>query len=323
MIPYSFRQLEAFLWVARLGSFRAAAARLHVTQPTVSQRLREFEQAVGTTLFDRSTYRATLTREGVSLVHTVERILDLTGELDRAASPDRALRGLLRIGAMDTFALVCLPGFLSMLERQYPELEVELSVRYSRSLFTHLIARDLDVVFLTDPEPVDGITAIPLGNIDLVWVASPTITLADRELRPADLANFRLITNPPPSGLYRSIHAWFERAGVVPNRLSTCDTLSVITRLVVGSVGVSLLPHCILGAEIESGLLRPLRTRPPIEPHVMHAAFPTELAGPGLDAVVAAARAVLDETQMLSPLSGPPRRSKSASVRTRPKAASG
>jgi len=307
LIAYSFRQLEAFLWVARLGSFRAAAARLHVTQPTVSQRVRELESALGTALFDRGGYRPRLTRSGASIVPTVERILDLTGDLDRTAGEDGALRGLLRIGAPDAFALVCLPGLVARLERQYPELEVDLSVRYSRSIYDHLARRDLDIAFVSDPEPIEGVTTLALGPMELVWFTSPALRLPDRPLGPADLAHVRIITNPPPSGLYASTQAWFESDGVEPSRVSTCDALSVITRLVINGVGASLLPVCILGAEIEGGLLRPLRVRPAIPAHVLHVAFPTEQAGPGLDAVVAAAYEVLADTRMVTGLRAPPR----------------
>ena len=53
-------QLEAVFWIARLGSFRAAAERLNLTQPTVSMRIRELEEQVGGPLFDRNSYRARL-----------------------------------------------------------------------------------------------------------------------------------------------------------------------------------------------------------------------------------------------------------------------
>ena len=61
---HSFRQLEAFYWVARLGSFRAAAQRLHLTQPTITLRIKELEKKLDKLLFDRSEYRARLTRQG-------------------------------------------------------------------------------------------------------------------------------------------------------------------------------------------------------------------------------------------------------------------
>jgi DNA-binding transcriptional LysR family regulator len=61
---HTFAQLEAFYWVARTGGFRAAAARLHLTQPTVSQRVRDLEAALGCTLFDRGGYRGDAHAQG-------------------------------------------------------------------------------------------------------------------------------------------------------------------------------------------------------------------------------------------------------------------
>ena len=75
--------LETLVWIARLGSFRAAAARLHLTQPTISMRVRELEAQVGVALFDRRSYRARLTPRGREVVGYAEQILGLADRIDR------------------------------------------------------------------------------------------------------------------------------------------------------------------------------------------------------------------------------------------------
>ena len=52
-------QLEALLWISKLGSFRSAARKLHLSQPAISSRIRELENELGISLLDRSRHRPT------------------------------------------------------------------------------------------------------------------------------------------------------------------------------------------------------------------------------------------------------------------------
>ena len=78
------QQLETFFWVVKLGSFAAAATRLHATQSTISMRIRELEKSLGVELFDRSQRSAKLTPKGSELMGYAERLLDMATELEAA-----------------------------------------------------------------------------------------------------------------------------------------------------------------------------------------------------------------------------------------------
>ncbi len=71
------KQLEAFYWIARLGSFAAAARKLHTTQPAISMRIRQLESDLGTQLFDTSRRTAQLTPKGRDLVDHAASMLTL------------------------------------------------------------------------------------------------------------------------------------------------------------------------------------------------------------------------------------------------------
>jgi DNA-binding transcriptional LysR family regulator len=87
-------QLEAFYWVARLGGFRAAAEQLHRTQPTISLRIKELEDALGVSLFDRSGSRIQLTAASREMMSYVEKILALTNEMEDRLRQTDPLHGL-------------------------------------------------------------------------------------------------------------------------------------------------------------------------------------------------------------------------------------
>ena len=97
------------------------------------------------------------------------------------------------------------------------------------------------------------------------------------------------------------VHDWFARAGLVVSRLSTCNSLSVITKLTAVGAGVSLLPTAIIESELRSGALRRLTVRPAIATQRLFAAYQAEQAGPGMSTILSTARAILARTEFLLP----------------------
>ena len=299
---HSFRRLEAFYWVARLGSFHAAARHLNLTQPTVSLRIRDLERELGMTVFDRSGYRPRLLPHAARILRNTEQIFSLTGEIEKLGQGVEELFGLLRIGAADSFAMTCLPDLLKAIERQYPALNVEVSVAFSQSLSQQLANREIDVAFLSHPDITSALTVEPLGNHDLAWVASPQMGFRAGPLRPTDLVRTPIITNPPPSHLSKSIIDWFAGDDLRPSRISTCNSLSIIIDLTVSGFGISLLPVRFLASEFERGRLSLLPTKPAIPPHAFYVAYRSEEAPPGIGAVIGTAREILEQKKILSPL---------------------
>jgi DNA-binding transcriptional LysR family regulator len=292
LIPFNLTHLEALSAIAEQGSFRAAAERLGVTQPTVSMRVRDLEAALGVRLFDRSGHRAILSEQGRETLRYAQRMIALARELHAtAASVD--LAGLVRVGAADTFALTHLPVLLGELERRYPRLRVDLTIDHSVRL-DRLLRRDgIDLAFLTMPGEVSDLHLERLFPVELRWMASPGLMPARGELSARQLATVPILTNPAPSHLYSSVRNWFAASGETPERLHTCNSLTVMIKLAAAGVGASLLPTAIIGGEIASGTLRELRTRQPVPPHMFYLARRREAGSPQLRFVEDVAREIL------------------------------
>ena len=282
-MKFNLPQLEALLWVVRLGSFGAAAARLNVTQPAVSVRIRDLEAAVGGKLFLRDSYRAKPTPLGREMALQAERVIEQCEALEGRFAPGDSLRGPVRIGVADSFAMTSLPQLLRDFERRFPGARAEIRVDFSVLLNRSLQAGDLDIAVLTAPAPGALVTVEPLEMLELVWVAAPRLALpASRTLRPADLAAVPIITNPEPSNLYTSIAGWFAAAGVQPARIHTCNSLVIMTQLAREGAGVSLLPSGILSRELRSKALRVLKVAPRIPAHPLAVAYRRDAPGQGL-----------------------------------------
>ena len=135
-------QIEAFYWIERLGGFRAAAAQLNLTQPTVSLRIKGLEEALGVALFERDGRRARLTEEGRALLPLARRLMDLAGQMTAQHAARDPLLGRLRLGAPASFALSSMAQLLGELRKRYPELTVALTIDNSVVLCRRLNARE-------------------------------------------------------------------------------------------------------------------------------------------------------------------------------------
>ena len=296
----SIAQLEAFYWIARLGSFHAASRHLHVTQPTISGRIAELEATLGTQLFDRTRQRAELTSHGRAIVDSVDRLLKLSDDIALHSQSSRTLRGLLRLGAVESVALMTLPKLLPRFVARYPALKVELTLDVSSTLNRKLNAKELDLAVLTDPEVGEGVTVQAVGMIELAWFAGAHTALPDRPLEPADLCGVPILTMPSPSTIYRAIHAWFDASGVEPAHLSTCNSLALMARLVGAGQGVAVLPTAMVRSEVDAGQLRQLRTAMSVPSGTLVVAF----CGPAhrYRPLVATIKEALHESTLMAPL---------------------
>jgi len=296
----TLNQIEAFHWIARLGTFHAAGAQLNLTQPTISLRIRGLEEALGCKLFERIGQRVRLTGDGAQLLPTAERIVALSGQLASGGNGADSLFGRLRLGAPDSFGLTCMAGLLSALKERHPELAVALTIDNSAALAQKLNARELDFAFMVDAAVGGHIRLEPLGMMDIAWVGSPRLDLPKRAVRPVDLVRLPIFTNPEPSSLMAVIRAWFGAAGIEVPPLSTCNSLSVILRLTLAGEGVSLLPTAILSRELGTGRLRALGARPAIARSQLFAAYQIDKLGGGALTVIDIARKVIRRSRLLA-----------------------
>jgi DNA-binding transcriptional LysR family regulator len=257
----SLPALEAFYWVVRLGGFQAAATRLRVSQPTVSTRVKELERRVGRELLIRNGHGAKPTLHGSATFEYAGRILGLVQDLESRLRPGGPLRGLVRLGSSDGFAMVCLGELLKLLKETAPDVRIAITVGNSRALERSLRDGDLDMAIVSDGLEARDLRTQLLGVQEIAWVASATLQLP-RQLTASDLLSQQVFTNPPPSHLFTVLTDWFEASDVSPPSFSSCDSVAVIAKLVATGAGISLLPVCIVEAQLAAGTVLRLSLDP-------------------------------------------------------------
>lgn len=260
----SLPQLETFYWIARLGSFHAAARHLNLTQPAISTRMRELESELDTRLFLRSQNRARLTPAGMTILPQAEQMMTLAANMKQIALLGGGLRGLLRLGVVETVARIALPQLLSYLSGRYPDLRVELAVDVGTWLSRRLNERELDVVVVTDPRPSDQIVMERVGMFELSWIASASHPLAGRTVGPKELRNERIFTHPKGSTTYDVIENWFRTANVKPEQLNVCNSIRTMEELVAAGLGIAMVTPALLEPEFAEGAIIKLKSKPKV-----------------------------------------------------------
>ena len=248
------RFLEAFVWAARLGSFRTAADKLHITQAAISNRIASLEQDFGTRLFDRDAREIRLTFAGRNLLGYAERMLELCRDMYAANSSPSHITGEVRIGVIETIVHTWLIPFLQRVQERYPGIEIQLTSESTRRLHEQLQQGELDIALQTDMLTGDHIRSTGSGAIAMGW-AGRNADWPDTgtPFTVAQLAQHPIITMNRGSQPHSALKALCQDEGVQLGRVHCVSSISAIVRLVKSGFGIAVLPLAPLREEIEQG----------------------------------------------------------------------
>ena len=259
-----FKQIEAFVWVAKLGGFSAAAEKLNTTQPSISQRISNFENHISTRVFDRSTRGIKLTEKGQELLSHAQRMLEMRNEMLHVAQSPNSMQGTFHLGVAETLAHTWLHILIEQLHDKYPALIIEIHVDTSQMLREKLMNYQLDLAFFVGKELNSDSHAIPIGSHPLAWVASPKLRLHHRPISIIDLGVYPIITYPVGSLPYRVVTGLFHEAKVPSPRIYGSASLSTILHMTQRGMGPSLLAKILVKTALSKGDLRLLNMTEPL-----------------------------------------------------------
>lgn len=257
MVPFKIKQLETFLWVATLGSFRKAAERLNTTQPAVSSRIAGLEEALGVKLFERQSSTVKLTPKGHQLLPAVKRVLRMADKLQMAAHPDAGAGGVLRLGISETIVQTWLADFLREFQAAFPLIETDLLIDSTANLRDELIAQRIDLAMLMGPVLEFRIENVELPSFPLAWVCAPHLKLAGPgKLTLCQLTHFPIIsygrTTRAYNEIYRKLSAEFDE----PPRLFPASSLAASIKMALDGIGIASLPRDLVRDYVTAGELR-------------------------------------------------------------------
>ncbi len=297
--------LETFYWIVRLGTFHAAAAKLNVSQPAVSARIRELETSLGLALFDRVGRAVRLTPNGRRVFEHAERIIGDVESLLHQAGASPAVSGIVRIGAGELLARLWLPEMLAQLQQRYPGLLLDVEVDVTVNLRQKLQQGDIDIAFLAGPMQGPDLQVFPLMAMEMCWVGAPPLIRPAQRVTPAELAALPVITLSRVSFLHAQTQDWFAEQGLQPRRLHVCNSVALLLRLVTLGLGVSIVPRMLITAG--SGLHR-IPQPNPLPKLLLVSAMHHRNRGRPAELVSDAAREFAESTMLPAPARSPRRR---------------
>ncbi len=258
------RQLRYFVTVAEELHFGRAAARLHMTQPPLSQTIQALEELLGAPLFLRTRRSVALTPAGDALLPEARRMLAQAAELPdlvrRAASGETGRISLAFVSSADYSVL---PPFLRSYRAAFPQVQINLQEATSDLQFDDLLHNRIDAGLLIPPLPDKARAELDYMKVlsEPLILAAPAGLAALKGGGPADggpvwlkdLPPLPLIIFPRPiaPSLHDAILACFRAAGITPEIGQQAIQMQTIVSLVSAGMGLALVPQSV------SNLMRP------------------------------------------------------------------
>jgi DNA-binding transcriptional LysR family regulator len=261
------RQLRYFVAVAEELHFRRAAARLHISQPPLSQQIRQLEDELECQLLTRTRRRVELTPSGQAFLRDARQLLsELDGAVQTARRIDAGQTGRLRINFVGSALLSVVPGIVQRFRAAAPDVEIELHERPTAEQLRLVSAGVVDVGLVRPPieELADlhsqvvlrerTVAALPAGHelaqlrrVPLRRLAAEPLVLFPRDQAP---------------GFHDLLMSSMAALGTHPHVVQYAPEMLTIIGLVAARIGVSLAPASVTRLALEGVTYRPVTGAP-------------------------------------------------------------
>ena len=249
-------QLETFLAVAEERSFSRAAARLHRTQPAVSQSIAKLESELGETLLERTSRDGTLTDAGEVLQEYARKMLNLRTEAGAALTDLRSLRkGRLNLAANEYTCLYLLP-LLDCFRGKHVGIKVAVQRALASRIADEVLQHSVELGVLSFRPDDAQVRSAVVYRDQLVCIVSPHHALAGAETTSIKrLGRETFVAHNVSSPLRQKVIAAFGRHKTPLNMEVELPSLEAIKRFVERGNGVALVPRLTVESELSNGAL--------------------------------------------------------------------
>ena len=247
----TLRQLRYLVALADTLSFRQAAKACHVTQPTLSDQIRELEKRLKVELFERTRRSVTPTPIGREIAERARVVLrDVQDIVDLADRGRHVLTGTLRLGVLPSLGPYLLPLILPYLHRQYPDLTLYVREDTREGLLRRLGDGDLDLLLYPLPLNQDGFTVSALFREPLLLALPNEAALGTKEqIAPEDLKGLTVLALESGHSLYEQVLALCRQYGATPLLDFATTSLDTLRQMAAMGLGATFLPALYVRSE--------------------------------------------------------------------------
>lgn len=238
----TFRQLEIFEAIARLGSFTRASEELFLTQPTVSMQMKKLAETVGVPLVEQVGKKIHLTRDGQQLAQATREVFDIMDRYTMSVAERQGLKqGKLSLMAITTASYFA-PRLLGEFVKLYPGIDVSLRVTNKEQVLASIADNLDDLYFLGQPPEDIDVVATPIMDNPIVVLAAPDHPLAHKEnLTLEQLAREPWLMREKGSGTRNAIERRFAEHGITIRPRLELGSNEAIKQAILAGLGISAL----------------------------------------------------------------------------------
>ena len=254
MRPYTLKQIQTFIEVARQRSVSKAAERLFVTQPAVSMQIRQLEDAFGLPLIEPIGRNIQLTHAGETfLTHAIAAMGQFKDLESRMAEHVGLKRGRIDLAVVST-AKYFIPMLLVRFGQQFPGIDVQLKIDNRENILGLLARNEIDLVVMGRAPANLDCEATPFATNPQAFVAAPGHALVRRKHLPfSALADYGFVVREEGSGTRAAMERLFSEHQTLMNVVMVMPSNESIKQAVMAGMGLSFLSMRTVRHELASG----------------------------------------------------------------------
>ncbi len=258
----NLQQLVTFSTVISEGSMTAAAEKLYLTQPAVSQQIRNLEDEMGVGLLDRGSRHAKPTVQGQLLYDYAKRIIALTQQATVAVQTmGEGVKGSLRIGTLNSLGLQLISPAIGTFMKHNSKISISLVYQDGAKVFDSLLKGELDVAILPDVtvefgHDAKGLNAHPILRDEMWLVASGRDATVPEEASVVDLASRPYVRlTERYEGFDKMLTAALEAKGIELTPAFETNNVGTLKRIIESGLGWGFLPSHSIRKQVRMGRL--------------------------------------------------------------------
>ena len=268
-LPFTLDQLKILHAISIEGSFKNAADKLYISQPTVSLQVQNLERQLNTPLFYRDKRKARLTETGLLLIKYCDKILSLCEETCRALDELHTLQsGRLLIGASQTTGTYLMPRLIGIFRQKYPQIDIELQVHSTRKISWGVANGNIALAVVGGEVPKElqnTLETISYAEDELALIIPLSHPFSSLKfIQKEDLYQLSFISLNTQSTIRNVIESTLAQHGIDSSYFRIemeLNSIEAIKSAVNSGLGVAFVSASAISKELELGMLHWLKIK--------------------------------------------------------------
>jgi DNA-binding transcriptional LysR family regulator len=251
------RDLEVFLAVVKYLNFTRAGEEVHLSQPSVSVRIRRLEDELQIKLFEQVNKKVVLLEAGRLLESHAWRAVAVLADARRAIEDLKGLEfGSLRIGASTTPGMYLVPRIIAEFKRQHPKISVSMHIKNTRQVEIDVIKNEFDLGFVGGHLVSDNIEWLPWHTDEIVLVVPPNHYLTKKkQIKLNDLAKEQLLYREPGSATRAEVERKLADLDLRLESAADLDNPEAVKQAVANGLGIAFVSQFAVETELRAKTL--------------------------------------------------------------------